>query len=149
MFDCTRDMKKLLLTASLIASMLPASLSVGGSELSGTLVVLNKAGATASLIDLSDCSVRATVPTDEALHETAVSPDGSHALVGNYGNRSVPGSILTVIDIVRARTIKTINLGEYRRPHGLLSTPDGRRALVTAGRESDGMAYSPFEVGKR
>ena len=32
----------------------------------------------------------------------------------------------------RQKVVKTIDLGEYQRPHGLLFLPDGRRALVTA-----------------
>jgi YVTN family beta-propeller protein len=97
-----------------------------------TLVVLNKSEATASLIDLAGGAVRATLPTDHGPHEAAVSPDGRLALVGNYGSRDKPGSSLTVIDVPSAKVVKTIDLGEYRRPHGLLFLPDGRRALVTA-----------------
>jgi YVTN family beta-propeller protein len=102
------------------------------AELSGTLVVLNKAEATASLVNLADGQVRATLPTAEGPHEAAVSPDGRLALVGNYGRREAPGSSLTVIDIAEAEVVRTIDLGEYRRPHGMLWLDDGRRALVTA-----------------
>jgi YVTN family beta-propeller protein len=97
-----------------------------------TLVVLNKSEATASLIDLASGAVRATLPTDHGPHEAAVSPDGRLALVGNYGSRDKPGSSLTVIDVAAAKVIKTIDLGKYRRPHGLLFLADGKRALVTA-----------------
>jgi len=97
-----------------------------------TLVVLNKSEATASLIDLESGKVRATLPTDFGPHEAAASPDGRLALVGNYGSREKPGSSLTVIDVTEAKVVKTIDLGEYQRPHGLLFLPDGRRALVTA-----------------
>jgi YVTN family beta-propeller protein len=97
-----------------------------------TLVVLNKSEATASLIDLESGKVRATLPTDFGPHEAATSPDGRLALVGNYGSREKPGSSLTVIDVPAAKVVKTIDLGEYQRPHGLLFLPDGRRALVTA-----------------
>jgi YVTN family beta-propeller protein len=97
-----------------------------------TLVVLNKAEATASLIDLDSGEVRATLPTGSGPHEASVSPDGRLALVGNYGSRGAPGSSLTVIDVPAARVVKTIDLGEYRRPHGILWLPDGRRTLVTA-----------------
>jgi len=97
-----------------------------------TLVVLNKSEATASLIDLESGEVRATLPTDYGPHEAATSPDGRFALVGNYGSREKPGSSLTVIDVPGAKVVKTIDLGEYQRPHGLLFLPDGRRALVTA-----------------
>jgi YVTN family beta-propeller protein len=97
-----------------------------------TLVVLNKSEATASLIDLESGAVRATLPTDHGPHEAAVSPNGRLALVGNYGSRDKPGTSLTVIDVPAAKVVKSIDLGEYRRPHGLLFLPDGRQALVTA-----------------
>jgi YVTN family beta-propeller protein len=114
------------LTALLLAVSAPISVQAD------TLVVLNKSEATASLIDLKSGKVRATLPTDHGPHEAATSPDGRLALVGNYGSREKPGSSLTVIDVPGARVVKTIDLGEYQRPHGLLFLPDGRRALVTA-----------------
>jgi YVTN family beta-propeller protein len=97
-----------------------------------TLVVLNKSEATASLIDLESGAVRATLPTNDGPHEAAVSPDGRIALIGNYGTGTAPGSSLTVVDIPAAKVVKTIDLDEYRRPHGLVFLADGRRALVTA-----------------
>jgi YVTN family beta-propeller protein len=97
-----------------------------------TLVVLNKSEATASLIDLASGTVRATLPTGHGPHEAAVSPDGRLALVGNYGTRDNPGSTLTVIDVPAAKVVRTVDIGEYRRPHGLLFLADGKRALVTA-----------------
>src|SRR5262249_22147015 len=63
-------------------------------------------------------------------HEVAVSPDGRLALVSNYGAES-PGSTLTLIDVAAARAVKTIDLGENARPHGIQFLPGGRRALVT------------------
>ena len=115
-----------LLSAMLLAVSAPSFVQAD------TLVVLNKSEATASLIDLESGAVRATLPTDNGPHEAAVSPDGRLALVGNYGTREKPGSSLTIIDVPAAKVVKTIDLGEYRRPHGLLFLPDGRRALVTA-----------------
>ena len=97
-----------------------------------TLVVLNKAEASASLIELAGGKVMATLPTGDGPHEAAVSPDGRIAVIGNYGTRGAVGSSLTVIDIPTAKVLKTIDLGEHRKPHGLLFLPDGRRALVTA-----------------
>lgn len=97
-----------------------------------TLVVANKAEATVSLVDLASGEVRATLPTGEGPHEVAVSGDGRLALISNYGTRQAPGSTLTLIDVAAARVVRTIDLGEYRRPHGLVWLPDGQRAVVTA-----------------
>lgn len=97
----------------------------------GTLVVLNKSEATASLIDLDSGDVAATVPTGVGPHEVAVSPDGRLAVACNYGTGPAPGSTLTVFDVPGARVEKTIDLVEYRRPHGIAWLSDGRHVLVT------------------
>ena len=97
----------------------------------GTLVVLNKSEATASLIDLASGNVVATLPTGRGPHEAAVSPDGRTAVATNYGTREEPGSSLTVIDVAGARVVRTIDLGPGRRPHGVRFV-DGERVLVTA-----------------
>lgn len=122
--------QRIHLTVSLTVVVLAVSLTLPVHA--ETLVVLNKSDATASLIDLASGVVRATLPTDHGPHEAAVSPDGRFALVGNYGTREKPGSSLTVIDLPTASVVRTIDLGEYRRPHGLLFLPGGKRALVTA-----------------
>ncbi|HET7745973.1 MAG TPA: cytochrome D1 domain-containing protein [Vicinamibacteria bacterium] len=96
----------------------------------GTLVVLNKSEATASLIDLATGQTVATVATGEAPHEAAVSPDGRRAVATNYGTRPRPGSSLTVIDVAEARALKTIALPSCPRPHGVRFL-DGRRLALT------------------
>jgi YVTN family beta-propeller protein len=95
-----------------------------------TLVVANKAEATASLIDLATGEVVATLPTGEGPHEVGISPDGKHALVTNYRNQKSIGNTLTLIDIPSAAVVKTIDLGEYKTPHGV-EWIDNERAVVT------------------
>lgn len=112
-------------------STLVFSLLATGPAASGTLVVLNKAEATASLVDLASGAVAATLPTGPGPHEAAVSPDGRLALATNYGTSEAPGATLTLLDVPGARVVKTIALGEYRRPHGVRWLADGRRAVVT------------------
>jgi YVTN family beta-propeller protein len=137
-------MKNRLHFTVLLAAMLLAVSSPSFVQ-ADTLVVLNKSEATASLVDLSSGTVRATLPTGEGPHEVAVSPGGRLALVGNYGNRGALGSSLTVIDLAKAKIYKTIDLGEYRRPHGILWLADGYRALVTA---EDSRALLEIDVRK-
>ena len=111
----------LSLTALLLASSLHAA----------TLIVANKSEATVSLVDLGPGKVVATLPVGQGPHEVAVSPSGRLALIANYGRREQEGSTLTLIDVPAAKVVKTIDLGEYRRPHGM-AWIDERRALVTA-----------------
>ncbi|WP_406672413.1 cytochrome D1 domain-containing protein [Natronospira sp.] len=123
-------MTKALFWQVMTAAVLLLTLSGGAGA--ATLVVVNKAEATVSLVDIASGEVRATLPVGEGPHEVGVSPDGRLALVGNYGVRNTPGSSLTLIDIPSARVVRTIDLGEYRRPHGIVWLGDGRRAVVTA-----------------
>lgn len=113
----------------LAAFLLQAEAKAAG----GTLIVLNKSDATASLISLANGKTLATLPTNPGPHEVAVSPDGKIAVVTNYGRgRNAPGSSLTVIDVERLRVTKTITLGAYQRPHGILFLPGKNKVLVTA-----------------
>lgn len=99
------------------------TLCVGGAaaaaEPAGTLLVLNKSDDTVSLVDLQTNEIRATLPTGDGPHEVAVSPDGKTAVVSNYGNTEHPGNTLTVLDVPGKKVVRTIELGNYSRPHGV------------------------------
>lgn len=110
-------------------------LLAGAAARAETLVVLNKAEATASLIDLESGSVVATLPTGNGPHEAAASPDGARVLATNYGTRDEPGSTLTLIDVASATVVATIDLAPYHRPHGVEWLAGGRHAVVTAESE--------------
>lgn len=95
-----------------------------------TLLVANKSEATLSFVDLDSGEVVATLPTGAGPHEVAVAPDGKTAVVADYGTRT-PGHTLTVVDVPSATVLRTIDLGEHKRPHGILFLPDGKRVVVT------------------
>lgn len=122
-------MNTLKLTGGLTLGILSLCSTLAGAQ---TLVVLNKAEASASLIDLDSGAVVATLPTGVGPHEAAASPDGSRVLATNYGTRDNPGSSLTLIDVANADVVSTIDLAPYQRPHGVRWLADGRRAVVTA-----------------
>ena len=119
--------------ALLAVAVAPCARAQGAPRAPGaprTLIVLNKGEATAAFVDLATMRVVATLPTGVGPHEVAVSPDGRTAVVGNYGDRT-PGNTLTVIDLPTRKVVRTISLGEHRRPHGIAWLPDGRRVAVT------------------
>jgi YVTN family beta-propeller protein len=118
-------MKRLFIFISLLL------LNVLTSAQTGTLIVLNKSDNNASLIDLATKTVIATIPTGVAPHEVAVSPDGTLAVVSNYGGKE-PGNSLTVIDIPALRKREDLDLDEYKRPHGIAWLKDGKRVAVTS-----------------
>jgi YVTN family beta-propeller protein len=96
----------------------------------GTLIVLNKAVATASFIDLASGQVAATLPTGEGPHEATASPDGRTVVVANYGTGPAAGRSLSVLDVPGKRVRSTIELPAGSRPHGVQFL-DGTRVLVT------------------
>lgn len=96
------------------------------------LLVVNKAEATLSVVDLARGEEIARVPTGNAPHEVAVSPDGRTAVVTNYGTGQAPGNTLTVVDLTTLQPVATIDLGEQTRPHGITWLPGaGDRVAVT------------------
>jgi DNA-binding beta-propeller fold protein YncE len=95
------------------------------------LIVLNKAQASASIISLADGKTIATMPVGDGPHEVAVSPDGNWAVAANYGGRTA-GNSLTVLDVRNHRSVRTIDLGAYARPHGIAWMADGKRVIVTS-----------------
>ncbi len=120
-----------------------------------TLVVLNKAEATASLIDLKSGKVKATLATAEGPHEGATSPDGRMVVAAAYGTAQKRGSTLTLIDVATARVIKVINLEAGVAPHGLrfispttlLVTSETTKRLLIVDLER-GAAVAGVETGQ-
>lgn len=100
-------------------------------KLSGSLIVANQRGATASLISLDRAQIVRAIPTGVGPHETAVSPSGKRAIVTNYGDQSSIGASLVLIDIETGKELKTVSLGSYTRPHGAAFV-DENRVVVTS-----------------
>jgi YVTN family beta-propeller protein len=98
-----------------------------------TLIVANKSDDTVDLIDTRTGKSTATIPTGHAPHEVETSPDGTIAVVADYGDRSTPGSTLTVIDLRSKEVVRTIDLGEHQRPHGLSWLEGSEIAVTTEG----------------
>ncbi len=124
----------LALATTLLSSVGARAQAEPGAEatapVTGTLIVLNKSDATASFINPISGETVGTVSTGTGPHEVAVSPDGRLAVIADYGERT-PGNTLTLIDVPGRRVLKTVDLGEHRRPHGIAFLRDGKRVVVT------------------
>lgn len=94
----------------------------------GTLVVLNKGTSTATFIDVASGDIRATLPTGEGPHELAMTQDGRWAVSTDYAG----GNSLTVFDVSAPRVVRTIDLGDYPRPHGAFFLPGDSILAVTS-----------------
>lgn len=102
-----------------------------GDEKKGIIVVGNKSGNTISLIDRSNGKTIKKLPTGLQPHELEVSTDGRWAVVANYGDSENPGNTLSMYDLKKAERVKSIDLGENTRPHGLDWIKGTSRVLVT------------------
>jgi DNA-binding beta-propeller fold protein YncE len=98
--------------------------------LRGTLVVTNKSPSTATILDLESGRILATLPTGKGPHEVILSSDGGLAVVSDYSGE--PGRTMTVIDVAAQRVVRTIDLGDYRRPHGIAFLPGDSLVAVTS-----------------
>jgi len=106
--------------------------AVFAAEPAGTLVVANQRPGSVSLIDLTTEAEIARLPIGPTIpHEVAVSPDGRHAVTGEYGGGQNPGRRVVVIDIVNARITGYVDLGSVSRPHSFAFLPDSRHVLAT------------------
>ena len=115
--------------SSLCLSMLAGPvISQVPEGLTGTLIVLNKAGDDASFIDLASGELVATLPTGDDPHELIVTDDGRWAIGTNYRG----GNSLTVFDIENLSVARTIDLSAHPQPHGVLLVPGQERVIVTA-----------------
>jgi YVTN family beta-propeller protein len=111
-------------------TLLNGALATAAAQ-SGTLVVVNKAASTASIIDVASGETLATLPTGNGPHEVAITRDGRTAVVTDYGDQ-VGNNTLTVIDVPGLRVARTVDLGENRRPHGIAFLPGDSIVAVTS-----------------
>jgi YVTN family beta-propeller protein len=125
-----RTCLRALAIIALCTAMPPANLSAQAPR-TGHLLVANQEDASASLIDLRTDSMT-LIPVGIGPHEAAISPSGRTGVVTIYGQRP-PGNQLAIIDITAGTVIRTISLGEYTRPHGVVFFPgDETRVVVTS-----------------
>jgi DNA-binding beta-propeller fold protein YncE len=115
----------------------------------GLLVVANQQGGSATIVDAATMHTVATLDLGLGPHEAAVSPDGRWAVVTIYGNRESIGNSLKVIDLAAPTPVvtRTIDLGEYKRPHGAAFIQDGRKLVVTS-ETSQRLVVVDFASGK-
>jgi len=128
----------------------------GDGQLTGTVLVVNQESDTVTLIDLATMEAYRHVAVVGGPHEVAVSPDGTRAVVTNYYKRGgEPQKTLSLISLPDGDTIKTIDLGEFSRPHDVqwvnckqvVCTVEANKALLLVNVES-GEIERVFETGK-
>ena len=111
-------------------------------DLQGTVIVVNKKGDTISFIDVASRQIKFTRATGKGPHELALTDDGLWAVVTDY----VGGNSLSVFDVKQAKKVRTIDLSEYPRPHGVLFLNDQRRVAVSS-EGSDSVVIADIHAG--
>jgi YVTN family beta-propeller protein len=112
-------MKDILFKSAIILSLLASYVSFGFAK--ATLVVVNRAESTVSIIDVDEMKVLATIPVGTGPHEVVVSADGKTAIVSIYGEQT-SGSSFSIIDIASQKETKRVDILPMMRPHGLVET---------------------------
>jgi YVTN family beta-propeller protein len=120
------------LGAVAILSIAPAFL-IAQNPPSGTLLVLSKGEQTLSAVDPATLKVLGRAPSGPDPHEVIASSDGRTAYIANYNGGQ---NIISVVDLVAMKPVRTIDLGALRAPHGLAFaggklwfTAEGARAV--------------------
>jgi len=114
---------------ALVAVMLCGSLA-GAQAPGGVLIAGNKRANTASIVDLASGRSLAELPAPQGPHESAVSSDGRWGVITGYGTQQA-GNTLLILDLAAHAAVRTIDLGEYHRPHGIAFLPGDSLIAVT------------------
>jgi YVTN family beta-propeller protein len=118
----------------------------GLEGLTGTVIVVNQASDTVTLIDLATMEAYRHVAVVGGPHEVAVSPDGERAIVTNYRKRG--GAVqktLSLISLPEGDTLKTIDLGEFLAPHDVHWVNDSQ--VVCTAEDSQALLLVNVESG--
>ncbi len=96
------------------------------------LVVANQRSGVATLVELNSGRV-SHVPLGANPHEVAVSPDARVAALTVPMDRFRSGRRVLVLDVASARIVRTIELGDYKEPHGIEFLSDSVALIGTLG----------------
>ena len=111
----------------------------------GVLLVANQQSANASIIDLATGAMT-LVPVGAGPHEAVISADGRWGVVTVYGTQ-VPGNRLAIIDMATGALARTIDLGDYRRPHDITFFPGSSSRVVVTSEASQNVVIVDVVAG--
>ena len=100
------------------------------------LAILHKGGSSLGFYSLQG-ELQSTIPVGQHPHEMVVSKDGRFLYTTDNGTMKIEqagqgGNTVSIIDLEAKKKVGEINLGEFRRPHGISLDPaTGRIAVST------------------
>jgi YVTN family beta-propeller protein len=142
----TQTVAALVLAAAFIVAHRDAASAQASAAASGTVLVANQQSASATIIDLAT-RAETTIDVGVGPHEAAISPDGRWGVVTIYGTQT-PGNTLAVIDLAARKVVRTIDLGEYRRPHGATFLPGSTTTVAVTSEASQNVVVVDINAGK-
>ena len=110
------------------------------------LLVANQGSANATIVDLAT-GATTELPVGTGPHEAAISPDGRWGIVTVYGTGPAPGNQLAVIDMSRRVVARTVDLGEYRRPHDVAFLPGSSSLVLVTSEASQRVVFADVVAG--
>jgi DNA-binding beta-propeller fold protein YncE len=135
-----------LIACTLVVTSATAALAQPRTT-TGTLLVANQQSASATIIDLATHAAT-TLEVGSGPHETIISPDGKWGVVTIYGLGGAPGNKLAVIDLTEKKVARTIDLGEYTRPHGASFLPGSSSRMVVTSETTQNVVLVDIAVGR-
>src|SRR2546423_13396112 len=106
-----------LLFASWLAGTAACAQAAGSGATDQRLLILSKNDQQLSIVDPATLRIVGRVATGPDPHEVVASDYGTRAYISNYGGGAY--NTLTVIDLVHQKSLRAIDLGALRGPHGL------------------------------
>jgi YVTN family beta-propeller protein len=111
-----RHMSAKLLSLT-FSAFLCAGFALAQSTPSPALLALSKHDHTLAIVDPATLKIVARMPSGPDPHEVIASSDGKLAYISNYGGGAF--NTITVVDLTAQMTVRMIDLGALRGPHGL------------------------------
>jgi DNA-binding beta-propeller fold protein YncE len=118
----------------------------GNAQLSGTVLVANQQSASATIVDVATKNAT-TIDVGAGPHEAVISPDGRWGVVTIYGTQT-PGNQLAIVDLAAKKVARTIDLGEYKRPHGAAFIAGSSNDLVVTSEATQNVVLVDVGAGK-
>jgi YVTN family beta-propeller protein len=112
----------------------------------GRILVANQQSASATIVDLATNAIT-HIPVGAGPHEAAISADGRWGFISVYGLAGQPGNQVAVIDMDQKRLARTIDLGTYTRPHGMVPVAGSPLKLIVTSETTQNIVWVDADRG--
>jgi YVTN family beta-propeller protein len=140
------SLKYRLVRAALVAIAFAASARTIAAQMNGTVIVANQQSASATIVDVASKNA-VTLDVGSGPHEAVISPDGRWGVVTIYGLQT-PGNQLAIVDLAAKKVVRTIDLGEYKRPHGAAFIAGSLSNIVVTSEATQNVVLVDIAAGK-